>query len=71
MVQVALQESRHVLSTTLTTVAGFLPLLIAGGEFWPPTAITIAAGVGGATVLALVLIPSGYRILMTPRPAAA
>lgn len=27
---------RHIGSTTITTVGGFLPLIIAGGGFWPP-----------------------------------
>lgn len=58
---VVLRASRHVLSTTLTTIAGFVPLLVAGGEFWPPLAIAIAGGVGGATLLAVTLIPACFR----------
>jgi multidrug efflux pump subunit AcrB len=38
-------------------VGGFLPLLFAGGSFWPPLAIVIA---GGATILATLFIPSTY-----------
>ncbi|MEQ8768519.1 MAG: efflux RND transporter permease subunit [Planctomycetota bacterium] len=68
LVQVVSKESRHVLSTTFTTIAGFLPLLIQGGEFWPPTAITIAAGVTGATILALILVPAAYRLLRPECP---
>ena len=34
-----------------------------GGGFWPPLAITIAGGVGGATVLALYFVPSLYLVL--------
>jgi multidrug efflux pump subunit AcrB len=31
--------TRHIVSTTLTTVAGFMPLLLfTGGDFWPPLA---------------------------------
>jgi multidrug efflux pump subunit AcrB len=56
--------TRHVLSTTATTVAGFMPLLLAGGDFWPPLAVAIGGGVVGATLLALVLIPSAYVLLM-------
>ena len=64
ILEVVLRASRHVVATSLTTIAGFLPLIIAGGGFWPPLAVTIAGGVGGATILALVFVPSCYLILM-------
>lgn len=65
--EVVVRASRHVFSTTLTTIAGFLPLLLGGGGFWPPLATTIAGGVAGATLLALSLVPSGFILLMCPR----
>jgi multidrug efflux pump subunit AcrB len=55
--------TRHILATTLTTVVGFSPLIINGGAFWPPLAITIAGGVAGATILALYFAPTMYRSL--------
>lgn len=55
--------TRHIVATTVTTIAGFLPLIVAGGRFWPPLAITIAGGVGGATFLALYFAPSMHRLL--------
>lgn len=61
---VVLRSTRHVVATSLTTVAGFIPLVMAGGGFWPPLAITIAGGVGGATLLALYFIPSAYILVM-------
>jgi multidrug efflux pump subunit AcrB len=61
--QVVFHSTRHVLSTTLTTIAGFIPLIAAGGGFWPPLAIAIAGGVSGATVLALYFAPSAYVLL--------
>ncbi len=64
---VVMRTSRHVVSTTLTTVAGFIPLLVAGGEFWPPLAVAIAGGVVGATLLALYFAPSAYLLVMCPR----
>jgi len=64
ILNVVLRASRHVVATSLTTIAGFLPLIVAGGGFWPPPAVTIAGGVGGATILALVFVPSCYLILM-------
>lgn len=54
--------TRHVLSTTFTTIAGFLPLILNGGDFWPPLAIIIAGGVGGATLLALYFVPATFVI---------
>jgi multidrug efflux pump subunit AcrB len=45
-------------------MAGFTPLIIGGGGFWPPTAVAIAGGVAGATLLALILAPSCYLLLM-------
>lgn len=57
-------SSRHLISTTLTTIGSFLPLLIfVGGEFWPPLAIVLAGGVGGSTLLAMVFTPAAYRLL--------
>lgn len=61
--EVVVRSSRHVLATTFTTIAGFLPLILEGGGFWPPLAITIAGGVAGATLLALVFVPSAYLLV--------
>lgn len=72
IVQQALGSSRHLVSTTLTTMGSFLPLLIfIGGEFWPPLAIVLAGGVGGSTLLALTFTPAAYRLFMGRRKAAA
>jgi multidrug efflux pump subunit AcrB len=60
---VVLRSSRHVLATTFTTIAGFIPLIVEGGGFWPPLAVTIAGGVAGATLLALVFVPSSYLLV--------
>ena len=62
--KVVLRSTRHVLATTLTTAIGFVPLLLGGGEFWPPLAIAIAGGVIGATLLALYLIPAAYLLIV-------
>ncbi len=59
--------TRHVLTTSVTTVAGVLPLILQGGVFWPPMMIVIAGGVVGATVIALGFTPACYR-LATARP---
>ena len=55
------ESTRHVVATTLTTIAGFLPLILSGGGFWPPMAVCIAGGVSGATLMALVGVPAADR----------
>jgi multidrug efflux pump subunit AcrB len=64
IVDVVMENTRHVLATTLTTIAGFLPLVLSGSAFWAPLAIAIAGGVGGATVLSLFFGPSAYQLMM-------
>lgn len=58
---------RHISSTTITTVGGFIPLIIAGGGFWPPFAIAIAGGTLLTTLLSLVWVPTMYLLLMKKR----
>jgi len=68
---VVLRSTRHVLATTITTMAGFTPLILAGGLFWPPVAVTIGGGVAGATVLALVFVPSAFLLVRSRSPLLA
>lgn len=63
MAEVVVGCTRHVLATTITTMVGFIPLILGGGRFWPPLAITIAGGVAGSTFLALYMVPSLHRIM--------
>jgi multidrug efflux pump subunit AcrB len=67
IVRVVLRATRHLLSTSLTTMAGFAPLLIAGGGFWPPLAVAIAGGVAGATLIAATLVPAAFAWLIAER----
>ena len=61
IVKATLSCTRHILSTTLTTIAGFIPLILfVGGQFWPPLAVVIAGGVGFSIVLSLWFTPSIY-----------
>lgn len=64
VLDVVVRATRHIVATSLTTMAGFMPLILAGGSFWPPLAVTIAGGVGGATIIALIFVPSCYLIIM-------
>ncbi|MBT1444918.1 efflux RND transporter permease subunit [Shewanella sp. JM162201] len=59
--------TRHISSTTITTVGGFLPLMIAGGGFWPPFAVAIAGGTALTTILSLLWVPVMYRLWLKPR----
>ncbi|MDX1453199.1 MAG: efflux RND transporter permease subunit [Oleiphilaceae bacterium] len=60
--------TRHILSTTLTTIAGFIPLILfVGGQFWPPLAVVIAGGVGFSVILSLWFTPSLYALIYKPK----
>lgn len=65
--EVVVRASRHIVSTTLTTVGGFLPLVMAGGGFWPPFAVAIAGGVALSLPIALWLTPPLVAIALAPR----
>ena len=57
-----MRGSRHIISTSLTTFGGFLPLLFQGGLFWPPFAAAVAGGVLLSTSLAYLFAPAYFRI---------
>ncbi|NEP63597.1 MAG: efflux RND transporter permease subunit, partial [Symploca sp. SIO2G7] len=65
--QVVVKATRHVVATTATTIVGFTPLLLDSTGFWPPLAIAIAGGLGGATLLALYFIPSAHLLIYRPK----
>lgn len=63
IVNEVLGTGRYLVSTTLTTIGGFVPLFLAGG-FWPPLAAAIAGGVGGTTIMAFFFVPAAYAFLV-------
>ena len=63
VVDVVVDASRHIISTTLTTIGGFIPLIVNGGKFWPPLATAIAGGVAGSAIIALYFIPASYAAI--------
>lgn len=69
-VQVVRKATRHVIATTVTTIVGFVPLMLDTTGFWPPLAIAIAGGLGGATLLALYFIPAAYIVSFRRSPKA-
>jgi multidrug efflux pump subunit AcrB len=58
-----MDASRHIISTTLTTIGGFLPLLLSGDSFWLPFASAMVGGVAGSAVLALIFAPAAFVLL--------
>jgi multidrug efflux pump subunit AcrB len=66
--EVVVSATRHIVATTLTTMGGFVPIILTGDVFWLPLATAIAGGVTGSALLALYFTPSAYR-LMTMKPA--
>lgn len=54
--------SRHISSTTVTTVMGFMPLILAGGGFWPPFAIVIAGGTVLTTLVSFYFVPAMFTL---------
>lgn len=65
--EVVMDATRHIIATTLTTMGGFVPILLSGDAFWLPLAAGIAGGVGGSALLALYFTPAVFRLL-TMRP---
>ncbi|MEM9780094.1 MAG: efflux RND transporter permease subunit, partial [Pseudomonadota bacterium] len=68
MVDVVMDSSRHIVSTTITTFGGFLPLILAGGGFWPPFAMSIAGGVLLSTVVSFYFTPPMFALVARRTP---
>jgi multidrug efflux pump subunit AcrB len=62
MRDVVMDSSRHIVSTTITTFGGFLPLILEGSQFWPPFAMAIAGGVLLSTVVSFFLVPPMFLL---------
>ena len=60
--EVVVDATRHIVATTLTTMGGFVPILLTGDSFWMPLAAGISGGVGGSALLALYFTPAIFRI---------
>ncbi len=63
MARVVTGSSRHIVSTTITTFGGFLPLILDGGAFWPPFAVSIAGGVLLSTVVSFYFTPPMFALV--------
>ncbi|MEM8562373.1 MAG: efflux RND transporter permease subunit [Pseudomonadota bacterium] len=71
MRNVVMDSSRHIVSTTVTTFGGFLPLILEGSQFWPPFAMAIAGGVLLSTVVSFFLVPQLFLLVNSKRGGAA
>jgi multidrug efflux pump subunit AcrB len=68
IVEETMSCSRHILSTTFTTVGGLIPLLLfSEGSFWPPLAVVLAGGVGFSVILSLFFTPTLVALLCRRR----
>jgi multidrug efflux pump subunit AcrB len=65
---VVMDATRHIVSTTVTTIGGFLPLIVSGGHFWPPLAMAIGGrgGLGDPGTL-----PGAGRVQLLRSPRSA
>lgn len=68
MVESVMNCTRHIGSTTITTLGGFMPLILDGGGFWPPFAISIAGGTLLASILSFYMVPAAFRLYALQRP---
>ena len=63
------RRARPILLTTITTVAGLLPLVITKSTLWPPLAWTIISGLLVSTLLSLLVVPALYSLLLEKKEA--
>jgi len=63
MTQDVISSSRHIVSTTVTTLGGFIPLIVSAGAFWPPFAVSIAGGVFLSSIISFYFVPQMFRLV--------
>ena len=59
VIEIVIRSTRHIITTSATTIGGFAPLLF-GSIFFHPLAWGMIIGVLGATLLALLYVPAVY-----------
>ena len=62
LIEVVIRSTRHIITTSLTTLGGFFPLIFAS-VFFKPLAWAMSIGVLGATITALLYIPAMFMIM--------
>lgn len=58
---------RPIMLTSATTILGLIPLLISGGNFFQPLAITFMGGMMSSTLLTIFVVPSIYYFIYKVR----
>ncbi|PCI63792.1 MAG: MFS transporter [Kordiimonadales bacterium] len=71
IVDSVMATGRHIISTTITTVGGFMPLIVAGGPFWPPFAVAIAGGALLSMIVSFYFAPAAFLWFTRKRPISA
>ena len=54
---------RPILLSSVTTIMGLVPLVIYGGAFFTPMAVSLMGGLIASTILTIFIIPSAYYLL--------
>jgi outer membrane protein TolC len=63
-------RTRPILLTSVTTMAGLLPLATSTSSLWPPLAWAMISGLAASTLLTLLVVPALYMVLMkSTRPS--
>ncbi len=58
---------RAIMLTSITTILGLIPLLISGGNFFRPLAITFMGGMITSTIITIFLVPSVYSMIYSKK----
>jgi len=58
---------RPIILTSVTTILGLIPLLLTGGNFFRPLAITFMGGLVTSTLITIFLVPSVYYLIYSKR----
>jgi multidrug efflux pump subunit AcrB/outer membrane protein TolC len=56
------QRVRPIVLTSVTTIAGLLPLLFSPASLWPPFASALISGLAASTALTILVVPAAYLL---------